>query len=155
MTSNNPYNYNPAPTDPLLSQPAPPSYPQAYPSPHQAPNGYAPNGYAPAQPQAYIASPPPPQAYAVISQPQAVTVTMSPMPVQWLPGMPMPVINCPCGFRGQAVMEKHLLKEKCCWSCIAGIFIPILGCIMCCFLQDYVPVCPNCKRIHAMGEYTC
>ena len=109
--------------------------------------------YAPVSPMYPSIAPPAP--YNAIPQAPAMGQQYQ-MPAPWVPGMPFPVINCPCGYRGMSIIESHLPKKVCCWSWIIGLFLlPPVGIAMCCCMKEQVPACPNCHRIHALGEYKC
>ena len=75
---------------------------------------------------------------------------------EWKPGMQIQILNCMCGYKGPATIEYHLRLDRyrCAW--IAGIFLlPITGLILCYELREPVPACPQCKRLHTVGEYRC
>ena len=115
---------------------APPPQPQ-YPGPYQnVPPQY------PSPPQA------PPQYNAGYVQPG--------IQVYVQPGFGvLPQIQCTCGYNGPPRMERHLASNKFCISCVVGLFIPIVGCIMCCVMKDDAPVCPNCNKINSPFNYCC
>ena len=156
------YSNQPDPNAPLdpnqgyaTGVPVQPSYAPCQPQPPMEQHRYAPTYQQNPQQMYQPPSPPPSMGYQA-NQPQGYYVQQAPMVA-----VPMRLaavqqsVQCSCGYGGPAIYETHLRSDKFGIACVVGIFLPIVGCILCCTMQENIAICPRCRQAIGGGGYTC